>query len=325
MALATAVLTGPAEAWAAASEAAQSPVRTGDERDAFDLLVGLAQIVTAISVPLLVVQISRTRHEGRAERTRAFQERYFDPGFQDSASVTIAFLTVVDAADCVEKIRAWEQRLHAGEKCLPRTPPRRAWAAPRASVSDVEHVFGFFEDFATAFNRGDLAKGVVLDSFSTIPTQILTTGWWYVCWRRGGKLLGEDEVWGQFERMVKELRERQPSLLGMRPEPSVRVLCLPRDAEDADAETWRRSRELSTALSRHADSLDALCDELGLFGPPAEDRPRWQVIPIPADIDRQPDAAWRAHREHAERIAAWLAGLNQARGLDRAIDRLNAL
>jgi hypothetical protein len=329
------------------SASAQSPathvriaadVRTGGSRDAFDFLVGLAQIVTAISVPLLLLQIRASQREGRSARTRALHERYFAPALQTEASLTIAYLMVRDAGDCVDKIRAWEQRGHAEHKCLSRaawlqrpadpyaTPGEEA-EPPNASVNQILRVFGFYEDFGTAFNGNDLVKKDVLAMFSTIPGQVLGTGWWWICWRRGGSLLGEDgtDLYEQLERMVKALRKKNSAPNDATLVDHVGILCVPADPRAAGDDSWDRSRRLSLALSPRRGALGEVISLFGI-GSVSESAPppRWRLTVVPETIDQKPDAAWKAQREHADQIAVWLSSLDQEAGIDRVIARLEA-
>jgi hypothetical protein len=188
------------------------PVRTDSSRDAFSILVG---VVTVVGVPLLLYQIRSARQEGRSQRTRAIQERYFSREWQTTAGLTLAFLTVDNSGDCVDKIQAWHARSHAEQACLPRTPKRDP-KAPRPSVRDVQLIMEFFEDLGTAYNRREIVRGVVHDSFCTPPIQIFTTGWWYICWRRKGRLLGEgaEDRWTSLKRVARSIKPQSGERLG---------------------------------------------------------------------------------------------------------------
>ena len=155
------------------------PVRVEDEKDALDNWVAVAQIITAAGVPFLAWQILGARGEGRRQRTRGFQERYLEREFQKTASLTVAYLDATDVEDCVEKVRAYARRGYVADPCLPRTPRARDGDVPNPSALDVAQVMGFFEDFGTAYNRRDLDREVVRDSFSRTPVQIFSIGWWY--------------------------------------------------------------------------------------------------------------------------------------------------
>jgi hypothetical protein len=309
------------------------PVRTDAQRDVFDVVVGIAQIVTAIGVPLLVLQISSARRDARSERTRAFQERYVSREFRTAASLTTAYLEVAGPADCVAKVQAWHSRQHAEDRCLPRTPARGP-GAPKPAVNDVQQIMGFFEDFATAYNRGDLSRAVVRASFATPPVQLFVAGWWFICWRRRGELLGEEgqEVFGQFERMAKSIREKEKPLKAeFVPKASIRAICLPRGGDGATARDWERSKRLTTLLSRDSKScvwaLACLraAEPAAVAQEQARGGERWWIVHVPPRIEAKPDAKWRAEKEQAGRLAWWLSRSDEQANLDDTIQYLERL
>jgi hypothetical protein len=303
------------------------PVRVEDEKDGLDRWVAYAQIATAITVPLLLLELFASRLEGRRERTRNFQEHYLGREFQTSASLSIAFFRIADTEDCVEKVRAWARRSYVGDPCLPRTPGAPD-DVPRAAALDIAEVLGFFEDFGTAYMRRDLSRKVVKASFRGPPVQVFVVAWWYICWRRDGKFSGETDLYLQFEKAVKKLRKGHARLQAFTPTPKVGLLCLPADVEGASDGTWERSRRLSNALNVLADDrLDAARDRvLDLTGTAdRERRVRWSAVVVPSTIyvEDQP-VHWRVTRERAEAIARHLSRLDPAR-TDEAIEAIEAL
>lgn len=332
-------------------------VLTENQRGAFETIVGVAQIFATLGalggLLFLAMQVAaaknhiatakdqitiakdqiaesrkeaaESRREARGARTRAFQERYSSREFRTEASLTVGFLNASDAADCIRKIEAWESRSDAEDPCLPRTPHSKK--ARKASVNDVQQTMGFFEDFGTAYMNGDLEEDIVAKSFSVPPVQVFTWGWWFLCWRRGGRLLGETGMYAQFEGMVKSLRDDDPELKqdpDLYPKESVRVLCLPK-AVDQESRVppafWGRSRSLSVALTRHSASLEAVLHGLEANRPgwTSTARERWRILLIPPDINVEPDDHWERKRKHAKRLAVYLDHLDR-KGIDSAIE-----
>lgn len=301
----------------------------------FDDLGGIAELVTAlvttVTVGVIAYEVFAARRDASTERTRGFQERYHGREFRSTASLAMSFFQARDARDCIDKIEAWHARPHAEAPCLPRTPPRGE-DAPRAALNDVQQVAGFFEDLGTAYNRGDLTRGVIHDSFAVAPVDVFVTAWWYVCWIRGGRLLDEGvKLWEQWERMVKGIRAAGV-VARSDPEMPAGLLCLPFDQESAPRGEWRRSRQLSEALDRHSADLRPVLDclreshpAIGSELPAGEYERRWRILLIPASIDTPPDGRWALSQAHASTLSRWLSWLSATRRIEPAIEALTAL
>lgn len=301
------------------------PVQVDSLHDPFDYAVGIAQIVTAIGVPLLLLQIRSATLNSRSERTRQLIDRYLGKEFASQSSLVLSFLQTADAADCVRKLEALYKRKFAGDPCLPRRSGDAA-GAPRASVTDVELILGYFEDVGTAYNRRELSRGVVHAMFGEPPVQVLTEGWWYVCFSREGRLLGEEgeRAYEQWQRMAGALRRyvQQPE------DPAGFILCLPPAVERRSVNArWHRARRLSLLLSANDTSLrDALTHlrtshpELATGEGIAPDG--WQVLLVPSALDAKPDPAWHARRLEASRFAWWVTSADSTRAVDETLDGL---
>ena len=311
-------------------------MQTQSHRDTLETAGLIAQIVAALvaifGIPILVAQLWSNRKQARSDRTRTFQERYFEPEFHALASRVFSFLDVGDASECVRKIKAYHKRSHADDRCLPRHEGRDA---PRASVNDVDGLLNFFEEVGTAYNCKDLTKTVMHRSFAFPPMQILMKGWWYICWLREGKLAREDgdETFVEFEDMVKAIRKAKPNLAVDEPNPAVRILSLPSDPKSASQNDWDTSARLAAFLSEGVVARDkqprpvaSLLDALRSEDPRPADRanatPGWQLIFVPPDIDqglRRPPAflrwrgparvteEWRLQSEDLRDLAQWLS------------------
>lgn len=311
-------------------------VKTDPDRDGFDRLIGWAQIATAaiggIGIPILIAQLWSSRRDSKSERTSAFAERYAGPDFFGVAARTLGFLKVGDAADCVDKLEAWARRTDAQEECLPGNPARPN--AKKVSVSEVQQVFSFFEDFAAAYNRGDLLKRVAQDSFSIPAVQVFTTGWWFICWRRGGLRLRprfgrrlrrrfgdnsmQTEIYAEFEQLAKSLRDKQSDLQREFPlKPPAPVIVLPHEPLKATDEEWARAKELSTALSERIGDLDRIAYALREPASAAEGDPSWKVYVV-RDVFGPSEAEWTTDHEAAEWLAHALTVLDDDE-VDKAI------
>lgn len=186
----------------------------------------------------------------------------------------------------------------------------------------------FFEDLAHAYNRNELSRRQIHETFPAPPLQIFTEGWWYVSWQRGGNWAGPKpwrftpewlvranprptDLYAQFGWMVAALRNRVPSEKET-DWPAARrfVLCLPPEDERRLAGPWARSRTISHRLTEYGGGLKALVERLeDAQGPPASSE-GWEIVIVPPSIDASKDEA--DHRQ-------WLAGR-----IESCIPRLSA-
>lgn len=331
---------------AVASGATDLPPRVtiDNDRDMWDYLVGAAQIAAAlaavIGIPILVRTLRSTRDQvestelemiqantdARTQRTLSFQDHYASREFRMIASRAFAYLDVDDAADAVDKVRAWRRARHAEDATLPRSPHDPG--APQASKNDVQQVLMFFEMLGTAHNNDLLVNEVLEQSFGTIPTQVFCAAWWHMCWLRDGRLSGETELYVQFERLVKELRER-PDLAAMTVRTEIRLLVLPAKDQTRDR-VWLLARRLSLVLSERlerGESIGALltavrcaklelrdgaADHCGLFD---------EIVAVPPSFDIEL-ADWCGPRTDAQRLLEPLGKLDE-HDVERLLARLS--
>jgi hypothetical protein len=257
-------------------------------------------------------QMKHARDDARSQQTRAYEQRYSTREFLRESSLTFAFLAAEDAGDCISRIRAWETRRHADEPCLPR--PRSRPDGPQASPNDVQRVFSFFEQFATSYNLGRLDIDIVHEGFGVEPLQVFSQGWWYICWRRGGLLLGETDIFEQFQRMVESIFRAMPHLeADYQPTAAIKVLCIPTSMSGGASTppgAWLRAQEISDLLSDHGGDLSlplAHLHELyhGTSLDSARLTHRWQIVLVPS-LTARPGQTWSAQTSRASQLASWL-------------------
>lgn len=273
-------------------------------RDLLGTLAVLAQIggglAALVGLPAVFWQIRGARKEGKAQRTLSFQERYLARDFRTLASLNLAYLDASDAPDCIEKIKAWSESNYAEQKCLPRSPKDER--APQPCINDIQQVMGFFESMGTAYNNGELVEDVVHNSFAIPPIQIFTVAWWFICWRRDGKLHDKTGLYVQFQKLAVALRDsvekRSPGdALSFKPRPGVRILMVPAHPSDAQRADWRRAKALSKCLSEGLDRAERPCQARqlvetvkGLVPETAHNQPAsspcsaWKPVFIPSDF-----------------------------------------
>jgi len=277
----------------------------------FVALVGLAAVF--VQIRSANEQLAGARNDALNAQTRAFEQRYTSSEFVGQSSLVIAFLIAVDAADCVNRIRAYENRRHAAEPCLPRA--RSHPNGPNPSVLDVQWAFSFFEQFATAYNLGQLDRATVHRGFCVEPLQLLTDGWWYVSWVRDGELAtGDAVVFGQLQEMVLAIVEAVPELaLSFQVAPPIRVLCLPQaTARDGAVprDAWTRAQRISRLLDEKGGDLAGVLAELhARVAASGHTRPsswRWRVLVIAPRVSTRPSTAWSNRTRRAEQIAGLL-------------------
>jgi hypothetical protein len=323
--------------------AVDEPVTIDNDLSPWEYLVGGAQIVAAVAaavgIPILVrtlkatsvqlafteIEIETANADARIQRSLSFQDQYANREFRMIASRAFAYVDVDDAADAVDKIRAWRRARHAEDPALPRSP--RDAAAPQASKNDVQQVLNFFEMLGTAHNNELLVDEVLDQTFGTIPVQIFCAAWWHVCWLRGGCLHDETQLYIQFEGLVKDLRAR-PDLAAMAPNAKVRLLMLP--AEGQGDRTWRLARRLSAALSARLQSGESMgelltavrCAKLGIrVGAAPQCGLFGEILAVPPTFDVDL-ADWAGPRDDAQRLLKPLGELDE-HGVERLIVRLS--
>lgn len=337
------ILTAAATAAAETSVQIDGPVQVDNVPDGFDIVIGIAQIIAAVvalvGIPLLIrsvghtrdqvtyakEQISHARADAQFQRALMYQDHYTSREFRAIASRMLAYVDADDAADAVVKLRAWELAGHAEAACLPRSP--RDPRAPQPCKNDVLQVLGFFEVLGTSFNSKQIDRDVLERSFGTIPTQILCTAWWHLCWLRDGRMRDETQLYVQFQDLVTALRRDREDLQEMTPNAKIRLLALP--PAGAQASTWRLAAQLSSALSARlaaGDSCarvltDVRCAKLGIrVDAAARAGLISQVILVPPTIDVTA-RDWAAQRRAADQLVEPLGALD-ASELQRLVAKL---
>jgi len=304
------------------------------EAGLLDDAADVGQAVGVIALLFLWWQIRRAAKDVRDARAVSYQERFGDREFRSVTSRTLAFLDANDAADCVRKLRAWLTARWADEECLPRTPPLDH---ARPARNDIQQTIGFFESVGTVFNRGDLTREVIVDTFATVPVQIFTTGWWFICFRRSGELMEETETFREYERLVRYIRRAKPDLRATwKPAAKIRVLCLPKLGGRAPASAWTRCEVLSQVLSTRIDAAPG--DDIQRFhsglielrravdhvaaGGSAGEPLELTLLGIPSDLEMTA-ARWSGTRSRLDNLAHRLSDLGSD-GVDQVSRRLGA-
>jgi hypothetical protein len=297
-----------------------------------------ATVVAFLSVGFLGFQIMSQRSDTRAGWTLEYQATYNDREFRKIAAKCTGFFQATDAADCVRKIQAIGAASWAEDPRLPRSPP--TVMAANASENDLRYVLGFFETLGAAYDSNKLARRLVDNDFAVPAMYFFIDAWWYICWKRGGKVAPASHLYEQFQRFVLTVRARRPELRGeAKPDAHLRIICLPvSDAkqavwqDDAKQAVWRDAAKLSLALSESVwrdqgipaslvrkvrmAVLDA--QERGIAAPAVRATRIPTLIAIPGDIAVVEDV-WREHRERAMVIRDEIARLSSAE-IDHVID-----
>jgi hypothetical protein len=264
----------------------------------------------------LTEQNEIARGDAKRQRTVAFQEHYTHVDFLAVLARVLAFLDTTDARDAVQKIHAWEVAAHGELACLPRTP--RDPSAPMASRIEVNYVFGFYENIGAAYQLGQLDVDAFELTFGPDPANVFVLAWWWVCWRRGGRLrpVGRQTVFAGLEDLVRWSHQKDPSF-DLTPNPEIRLLALP-DSTYADAPTWDVCGRLSQAVG--AFPLQTLA--IAPARPPSGgaggvvDR----IVAVPGDLGLDP-SGWLRQIKLAGALEEALRPLPRA-GLERLIDAL---
>ncbi len=272
-------------------------VRTDPVRDWTDFVIVFGQLgamaVAVCGLLFLAKQVrlareatdaaNRLSEEARdaeiRRRTADLHDHLMSPPFMAMNSRVIAFLDVENARDAVSKVRAWREAPHSDAACLPRSP---RVDAPMASKNDVNHVLGFFETMGAQKNLLDMET--ITRSFGPNPGYLFAVGWWYICWRREGKLRSPTAgaTYCEFEDLIRVLFHHKPGFRDICvPDASVRFLVLPSPDVTDDA-SWDLCAGLSESLSQSLDPLNCLA---GLPTSSAVPRPIvGRVVAVPADL-----------------------------------------
>jgi hypothetical protein len=312
----------------------RGPVETKSKAGPLDALAAIASLVTA-SIALLAAGVAwfeyeSGRKENRGERTAKFVERYTSRDFQNVVSPTLSFLRVQTTDDCIKKLEAHDRRRHADDACLPRAKDRPD--GPKASYNDLYQVFYFFEDMAVAYNRGELSKAVVHETFPGPPVQIFTEAWWYLRLARSGEWVqperkrrsrvleaGETDLFSQFEWMVREIQSKVSEERNTFPDVNDGfVLTVPPTEPRDDAREWSRARIYSRLLTKHVQDLDAALESLEdkAEGPcptaklhaTSTHETDWEVVIVPPRTEEE-RTLWEERRERSRRLAHCLTVL----------------
>jgi hypothetical protein len=285
-----------------------------------------------IGLGFLYWQVRLSRKDAQDQRVVAFQDHFMNREFATISSKTVAFLDALGPADCVQKFQVWAAAGWADDECLPRSP---RLDRGRPAKNDIQHTLGTWEIVGAVYNRGDLTREVILESFCTPAVQMFSLGWWYICWRRDGRLLAKGvETYAQFERFVRHVRAAKAELdETYRPNLAIRVLCLPENL-DATPQGWARCEAISETLSKRVlrkrgddvatfgamlDDLLKAVDHVANAGKPGEPL-KVTLLPIPRDMDLGP-ADWEPTRNRAEHAARRMSSLTSPR-IDLLISNL---
>ena len=279
------------------------PIRTDPQNDLLDWAVGGAQILAVLAAFVgawwVYHQVRDAREAARIERSLAYLQRYAEREFRARFAAVAGYVGVSGARQCIAHIQAWETARHAEEECLPRA--RAEPTAPRARNNDVLQVMDFFEELGGAYNRDLLDDDVVDRTIARIPVMFLARAWWFVVWRRQGKVMPETRLYEQLETMVRTICEHRPDLAReVMPQPAIRALVLPARRGAAD-EDWDRCGRLAELLSKRIsraeengrdgrrellEAFDSASDKARSDVAPAEeDAAEVRMIAVPAGLD----------------------------------------
>lgn len=321
-----------AEAQVTTPDATATVIRTTSFSDWFDHLVGWAEVATPLvaGAGLIFIwqQIKQQREEikgqkeaeegnrddARANRSISYQATYTDRAFLTTAGRCTGFLDADDAADCVNKIRAYGLAHWSDDRSLPRSPPSVDEA--RASRNDLNYLLGFFETLANAYNANIIDRDMIKRDFAQPAAWYYAYAWWFLCWRREMTSASESQLYDQFDTFVRSLRSERPDVQKIKPDTNLRVLCLP--AETAVASNWAIAGRISNALSRRSRNcstvstclftqLETAVNKVGAVAAPgsAPGAGIETVIVVPNFIE-VPDCDWEMHRTHADGIKQML-------------------
>jgi hypothetical protein len=293
-------------------------VGTNEQRDGADWVLAIVQMGAGVAAAFGLIalalqintaekgvraankQIEHAQDDARRQRTVAFQDRFTSPEFANVHARVKAFFVVKDARDVVDKIRSACAAPHAADPSLPRTP--RDPDAPMASHIDLHNVLGFYENIGAAYKLKQLDTTAFERTFGPLPAEAFAIAWWYVCWKRGGKLRepGKPTAFAEFEDLARALVERH-SLTAKELEDgrSFGAFVLP-DAKCTDAAVWDLCGRLSAILDK-APPLVALAPTAVSTWTLGEHRLVKTVIAVPPGIGIDQTVS-----EHYVRAAATL-------------------
>jgi hypothetical protein len=302
-------------------------VHTDSSNGVVDYAQVAGSMIALLALLALLYQIARSRRESQGQRAFDLQTAYTSREFRSVTSRSLAFLDANDARDCVQKVRAWEFRGWADNPCLPRSP-RQAEARP--SANDIVEVFSFLEALGALYRHKEVARKVLLDIFATPPVEMFMAGWWFICWLRGGLLVGETETYRHYQWFVQEIRLRRETSGAASPKAEIAVLCLPEDLHEEQDARWRRCEELSVRISRLAmdtdmvRAMETIEREMSALKRQVTTGDPFGVtlLPIPSAIDVDPDG-WAAVRRATSRAERCL-NAGGTTGVDALIAKLPA-
>jgi hypothetical protein len=297
------------------------PVRTDDQKDWLDKGAAIAQVLAALAallaLPFIAAQLLYGRHDSRMQHTAELLARWEAREFRKVQSRVTAFLKVEDAAECVDKLLAWERVSHSEAAELPRgTGPSDA---PQPSQNDVDQIRNFFEDVAIRYNEGEIVREPVVSSIGNAAVQEYVKSLWLTHYERGGLSGKTIPLYREWEVMVEDLRQgpdlkpqfpwRKPApttqeaityLAGLDTTPRVGLVCLP---PDDSAEAHELAKRVSMALqdSRLVDQLAGEAPSDEQEAPPT----RWRVFFTPSALGLT-DAEFAREWGIARSIALWL-------------------
>lgn len=302
-------------------------VETSSERGPLDTLVAWVQIVGGLvavgSLGFIALQVKLSTEQSRQERTAQLQAVWDEREFRAIVTRALAFLVVRDAADCVDKIRAWSRIANTEAGRLPGDLHRDEAPGeqrPLASQNDVFHVVGFFEDVSLRYNEQQLDARWVSLGIGPGLLEMLQLGLWFVYFLRYGSTKPDELVLREWVETVKDLcaaRQKKwqkpdhPVFTELRNtianEQPIRAICLPGgELEEASDPDWALARRATEVLAdeRARSALRARP------AAPARPDPSCRVILVPSRIDATAEqlAADRAEVAELDNRLAWLDG-----------------
>jgi hypothetical protein len=234
----------------------------------------LASIVAIITLPLLLGTFNFTRRHARSERSAEMFQRLNSRDYLDNWSRQFKYLRVADEADCIARIRLYEDVPTGNDPLFPadKNDPKAL------SINSIVATTNFLEEAAILFNAKALDKNLITRGFGDHLIDSYVELWWWIHWRRRGSpaaakaLRPADDESGSFieyERMVCDMlrrkRESADSLEKRCKRVKVGALCLPQSDAPTDAE-WRQCAQLSVLIGSAVKQRGAypVGDALGL-------------------------------------------------------------
>jgi hypothetical protein len=315
------------------------PIRTDDQKSWLDNGAAIAQVLAAVAallgLPFIAAQLLYARHDSRMQTTAELLARWEAREFRTVQSRVTAFLAVEDAAQCVDKLLAWEGVAHSEAAELPRgTGPG---TAPKPSQNDVDQIRNFFEDVAIRYNEGEIVREPVVSSIGHAAVREYVKALWLTHYERGGLSGTVYPLYREWEVMVEDLHEgpdlkptfpwrRKPSsttqeaiayLAGLDTTPVVGLICLPGD-DSAEARDLAKRLSLALQDSRLAEQLAAEAPSDQEDIPPT----RWRVYFTPSALGLS-DEEFAREWGIARSIALWLDSVSLST-IDERVTELEA-